>query len=333
MDRPGSKSLEEYRCVCCLFDRARFLHTLTRDGEGHRGRFDLWRCSRCGFIQLRPQPDEATLRQYYDAETYYAYRELSSRQLSAPPYAKGGGGYLIRRWVMETAACSGRPHTWRDHVSSVPAAMLRRRLVGGLPTHPPNGPLLDIGCGDGLFLAELKRLGWTVSGIEMDAGAVQAAQRHGLDVRQGTVEALPFSQGSFAVIRMWHVLEHVRDPRVAIANARRLLQPNGELIIGIPNVSSFYRWLFGPRWFGWDLPRHLSHFSPTAIRHLLASQGFRVTSLRSSSVGTGYRSMITTYPRLTHFGLQCALALLDLPMDWIGFGDGLDITAVPANSH
>jgi len=187
---------------------------------------------------------------------------------------------------------------------------------------------LDIGCGDGVFLFELQRLGWAASGVEMDASAVQAARRQGLDARQATVEDLPFPPGSFAIVRMWHVLEHVRDPRAALTNARRLLRPGGELILGVPNVSSLYRWCFGPRWSGWDLPRHLGHFSPRTLMRLLRETGFTVVSIRSDSVGTGAGSLAALWPWCNHPVIRYPLIFLDLPLDLLGLGDALEVIAV-----
>ncbi len=319
----------KYQCGCCLSDRATPFVTIPRDGEGRMASFTLWQCHGCGFIQLWPQPDDVTLAAYYNADTYYAYRELSIRETTTRLTFHDSLRHYIQRLIMETSSCSMRPKAWRDRWRAVLAAPIRRRF-GGVPSHKPTGPLLDIGCGDGIFLYELQRLGWTAEGMEMDPRAVEAARRFGIKVRQGTIDAIPFPPASFAIVRMWHVLEHVRDPRTALRNVRRLLRPGGELIIGIPNVAGLYRWCFGRRWSAWDLPRHLSHFSPTTIRRALESEGFRLVSLRCSSVGTGSGSMTTLWPWLNHPIVRYPMVLLDIPLDLLGVGDALEVVAVVA---
>lgn len=316
-----------YHCGCCGGLEATRCVALRKDGEGRPGEFALWRCQTCGFIQLWPQPEEATLAAYYNSGTYYAYQELSTREATTRLTVHDWLRHSIQRLIMETSPCSMRPKTWRDRWRAVLAAPIRRRF-GGVPAHQPTGPLLDLGCGDGMFLYELQRLGWTVAGMEMDERAVEAARRFGIEVRQGTTDAIPFPPESFSVVRMWHVLEHVRDPRTAVRNARRILRPGGELIIGVPNVACLYRWCFGPRWSGWDLPRHLSHFSPKTIRRLLEAEGFQIRALHCSSVSTGSGSVTALCPWLNHPVVRYPLVLLDIPWDLLGIGDALEVVAV-----
>ena len=315
-----------YRCGCCQQTERRHVMTVRRDGEGRPAQFDLWTCQACGFIQLWPQPDDATLASYYNSHAYYSYHELSTRETARRLSFHDWLRHRIQRLSMETAGCSATPQSWDDRIRSLLCAPLRQRFAG-MPRHSPTGPLLDIGCGDGLFLYELRRLGWTVAGLEMDAQAAVAARQYGLDVRDGVVEAPPFPHTSFSVVRMWHVLEHVRNPQLVLAAARRLLMPGGELILGIPNADGLYRQCFGRRWAGWDLPRHLGHFSPRTIRQLLEHEGFRVTLLRCSSVGTGAASLVTVHPWFNHPAIRYPLVLVDLLLDLLGLGDALEVIA------
>src|SRR3989338_10254335 len=152
----------QYQCGCCLSDRATPFVTIPRDGEGRTASFTLWQCRGCGLIQLWPQPDDATLAAYYRSETYYAYQELSTRETATRLTLHDSLRHYIRRLIMETSPCSMRPKAWRDRWRAVLAAPIRRRF-SGVPSHKPAGPLLDIGCGDGIFLYELQRSGWTLA--------------------------------------------------------------------------------------------------------------------------------------------------------------------------
>ena len=156
----------------------------------------------------------------------------------------------------------------------------------------------------------------------MDEQAVQNARRHELDVRLGTIDNIPFPSGSSAVVRMWHDLEHLRNPQAALAAVRRLLRPGGEVIRGVPKTSCVSRWCFGEHWCG------LHHFTKRTIRHLLKEAGFNVLAVRCHSVGTSYYSFATRYPRLTHPLIRGVFVLADGPIDLLGLGDSLDVRAV-----
>ncbi len=73
---------------------------------------------------------------------------------------------------------------------------------------------------------------------------------------------------------MWHSLEHVHHPLAILRAAYRLLIPGGKLIVATPNIESIPFRVFGRSWFGLDLPRHLTHFTPTTLGAMLQTAGF-----------------------------------------------------------
>jgi hypothetical protein len=79
---------------------------------------------------------------------------------------------------------------------------------------------------------------------------------------------------------MWHSLEHVHDPVGILREAFKLLVPGGKLVVATPNIAGWpFQW-FGESWFGLDLPRHLTHFTPETLSSALTAAGFRVESVR-----------------------------------------------------
>jgi SAM-dependent methyltransferase len=79
---------------------------------------------------------------------------------------------------------------------------------------------------------------------------------------------------------MWQSLEHVHDPLEVLQEAHRLLVPGGRIWIAVPNIDSLpYRW-FGAAWFGLDLPRHLTHFTPWTLHLMLEQAEFRVSPVQ-----------------------------------------------------
>lgn len=145
----------------------------------------------------------------------------------------------------------------------------RRALLG----RPP-GTVLDVGCGDGDFLASLKRRGWAVQGTEFSAAACARARQRGVAVHHGDLASAALPSGAFDVVTLWHVLEHLPEPGLELGEARRLLRDDGLLVIEVPNSASPTVRLCRERWFPLDVPRHLQHFTPATLDRLLRQSGF-----------------------------------------------------------
>jgi SAM-dependent methyltransferase len=127
----------------------------------------------------------------------------------------------------------------------------------------------------------MRDLGWRVVGVEPSADAVRTArERLGLDVREGTLEQAALPAGSADVVTMRMVLEHVPDPRRVLAEAHRIMRPGGRILLSVPNAGSLEARAFGPRWFAWELPRHLSHFDPGSLGRMLRQAGFEGIRVR-----------------------------------------------------
>jgi SAM-dependent methyltransferase len=144
------------------------------------------------------------------------------------------------------------------------------RELEGLPT----GRLLDVGAGKGHFLAAARGRGWDVVGVELsEASARRARATYGLEMLVGDVLEIELA-GSFDVITLWHVLEHVADPGALLDRVRGLLAPGGRLVVSVPNNRSFQARLFGEHWFHIDEANHLFHFTPRSLAMLLLRRGF-----------------------------------------------------------
>ena len=126
---------------------------------------------------------------------------------------------------------------------------------------------------------ECKNQNWDILGIEPNDKAKGIALGKGIKFGD-TIEKL--ESNSFDVITMWHVLEHVPDPVQQIKELKRLLKPNGTIIIAVPNFNSYDAKLYGDFWAAYDVPRHLWHYSKTSIQKLFES----FTKLLSFSVSS-----------------------------------------------
>jgi SAM-dependent methyltransferase len=141
---------------------------------------------------------------------------------------------------------------------------------------PARGRVLDVGCGRGLLLRAFQRHGWEVRGTEFSDGAARYPREMlGLTVDVGSLEDLALPAAHFDAVTLWHVLEHVPDPRVTLAEAHRLLKPGGALLVGVPNFGGWEARFARGRWFHLDVPRHLTHLTRATLTQALTAAGFR----------------------------------------------------------
>lgn len=246
--------------------------------------FAVVRCADCGLAYTNPRPTERTIGRFYPAD-YHPHRRPRKMQQSR------------RAWPF-WARLLGRPCAERR---------------GSLPWPAP-GRLLDFGCGAGRFLKTMADQGWQVTGLDAAVGAVnQVRDEHGLSALVGSLPHPDLRLGSFDVVTMWHSLEHVHKPLAILRAAYELLVPGGKLIVATPNIDSLPFRLFGRSWFGLDLPRHLTHFTPVTLAAMLHTAGFRPEPVRLVRHSDWLRSS-AKLARARHEGGPLAHALTFKPI-------------------
>lgn len=156
--------------------------------------------------------------------------------------------------------------------------------------HSNQGALLDIGAGTGEFLSVAKNNGWNVTGIEPSSKAKAIAENKGVSFVPN-LDSIP-SQ-SFDVITMWHVLEHVPDLDHQINELKRIVKPNGTIIIAVPNFNSFDAKHYGKFWAAFDVPIHFWHFSKTAIQKLFREKNLNLIDVLPMKFDSFYVSLLS----------------------------------------
>src|SRR4029434_5588508 len=222
--------------------------------------FRIIECRQCRLIRLFPLPDAGELRAYYPDDYWFTPEAETVDHLEE----------LYRRLVL------------RDHLNFVCHA---------LGSSQADGPVLDVGCGGGLFLRMLAERGYRVAGLDFSLGAARVAWRgNAVPVVCGTLSNAPLAPNSCAGVTMFHVLEHVDDPQSYLAAAHGLLKAGGRVILQVPNAACWQFRLLGKKWSGLDVPRHLWNFRPRNLDLLLERSGFEVVrrkyfSLRDNPAG------------------------------------------------
>jgi SAM-dependent methyltransferase len=240
---------------------------------GLPGLFPIVQCRKCSLLFINPQPEEKELKAYYP-KAYYSTGTIRYREYS-----------WLRKRVLEEyfgyrhSTNSSKSLRYFKKILFIP---LRARYRNAIP-FIPGGRLLDIGCGNGTELYKLKAMGWKTYGVELDEEAASKAKSLGLEVFTGNLFGADYPDHYFHVVRMSFVLEHLPNPKETLQEIKRILLPYGRLYISIHNARSLNYWLFGERWYSFDVPRHLFSFSPKTIKRLLSSLDLRVKAIQFDS--------------------------------------------------
>ena len=217
------------------------------DHSVSKEKFELIENLEFGMLVTTPQPHTSDLAKYYETEEYISHTD-TKRNLFEKVY------HLVRTYAI-------------------------KKKVALLNKEQSKGSLLDIGCGTGDFLAAAKNNGWNVTGIEPNDKARDIANSKTDNSVFNILKLETLPSESFDVISLWHVFEHLPELENHIKVFKKLLKPNGSLIIAVPNHNSFDATYYKEFWAAYDVPRHLWHFSQNSIKNLFGK--FQMTLIKT----------------------------------------------------
>jgi len=230
-----------------------------KDHSVSKENFELLLDEELQLLKTHPQPELSALGKYYESDDYISHTD-AKRSLFEKLY------HLVKSYSL-------------------------KKKVGIINSyHPEKGSLLDIGAGTGDFLVTAKTAGWQITGIEPNENAKKLAISKGISF-QNTIESIENQQ--FDVITMWHVMEHVPDVTHQIKELKRLLKPNGTIIIAVPNYKSYDAKHYGIFWAAYDVPRHLWHFSKTSIEKLVSRENMKLIKTLPMIFDSFYVSLLS----------------------------------------
>ncbi len=210
--------------------------------DRHGGRLKTDMCRGCGHVFTNPQPTQDELDAYYGQNYRADYKKVTTPKLK---------------------------HVYR-------AGLRAMERLDRLQAHvKPDAMVLDVGAGGGEFVYLLTRMGYSAKGLEPNEGyAAHARAAYDIDIAIGTIEGNLPESGTWDVITLHHVLEHLADPIRVLRSLAAGLVERGRIIVEVPNAEARYH--APKRRFHFA---HLHTFSADGLHLAAAKAGMRVTDL------------------------------------------------------
>jgi ubiquinone/menaquinone biosynthesis C-methylase UbiE len=236
--------MKEMVCILCHSSERRLVCSGTdRDSTLDNRVYYLYQCCVCGLVYLSPRPDTLEEIEEIYPSTYESY--------------------VIKRRIF---AMIMRKVAWRSEIAEIIART------------SPNSNIIEIGASTGEFLYELHKNGRCfLTGVEINSKIANIArERYNLNFLVGQLEKLSLPERSFDMVIMRHVLEHLPDPVLAMKIVADILKPGGYCIITIPNIDSHTSRIFGPDWYGYQIPRHFFLFPQHTLTRIFEIAGLHI---------------------------------------------------------
>jgi ubiquinone/menaquinone biosynthesis C-methylase UbiE len=242
--------METVSCLVCrshawvpAVESQDFLHHLP-------GTFTVARCQACGFMATNPRPDAEEIRAYYPEE-YGPY------QLNQERVAKHVGFRKRFPFLYQLV---------EPHIFVVAKEGEADRELN----------ILEIGCGAGNFLYELKLRfpRWHLSGTDFSQASIERLQQEGIAAYVSDLRTLREADRSQDVVYGFMIIEHLHFLEETLAEVQRVLKDDGHFVVAVPNIASWQFRLFGRFAYILHLPAHLYHFTEATLTTIMERNGF-----------------------------------------------------------
>ena len=229
-------------CNFCGVDDATIVY-----GPGMAQKSQIVRCNRCGLMYASPRakdPDHVEITTYdptWDA-TIHQPQRFAKERIQVRDYAR------------------------------------TRALLNRL--YPDRGKLLEIGSGYGFLLAEFKKDGWDVRGVEPNGFCCRyTRETHGIEAFSCILEDAGIADQSVDVVLLNHVIEHMDDPLSTLREINRVLKLNGHFVVETPRYDTLMFKLFGRRERSLNCDGHIYFFTTQTLQNFYQAAGFQLVEL------------------------------------------------------
>jgi 2-polyprenyl-3-methyl-5-hydroxy-6-metoxy-1,4-benzoquinol methylase len=245
-------------CPYCS-SAATLLKLKSKDYFNSQEPFDIYQCHNCQVAFTHPQPAVSSLSKYYESNSYVSHSSKATSLVDSV--------YLLaRRFSLR----------WKLKI---------------IEKIKQTGSILDYGCGTGDFLAMCKANGWKIDGVETSKKARPIATQH---VGKQIVENLEGCLETYDIITLWHVLEHVAEPKKALQSLTSKLKEQGHILIAVPNLNSYDAEYYKEFWAAYDVPRHLWHMSQQSMQTILLDAGLKLKKVIPLKLDAYYISLLSS---------------------------------------
>ena len=215
-----------------------------------------------GVLKTTPTPNPEDLKKYYHPSRYDSY-------ISVPKTATEKIYVFVRK------------------IRTLKKLKKILRILNGC------GALLDYGCGTGDFLLKGKEAGLCAAGVEPSQEARMAAIVKTKSKVFKSKEEAEADSNKYDVITLWHSLEHVLDLKQTVLFLKNKLNPEGKIIVAVPNHKSFDAKHYKDKWAAYDVPRHIWHFDQASIEKVFNRLGLVLTEKERSFWDAFYVSILS----------------------------------------
>jgi 2-polyprenyl-3-methyl-5-hydroxy-6-metoxy-1,4-benzoquinol methylase len=249
-------------CPCCNSEMLQS-HLTCTDYTVSNEKFDIVVCKNCTAAFTQNVPNQTNIGKYYQSTNYISHSDTSE-------------GIVSKIY-----------HRVRNLTLKSKLSIVKKY------THLQRGSVLDIGAGTGAFSHTMKMASWEVTALEPDEIArSNAKNKYGL-VLQSPEVLFNLPENNFDAITLWHVLEHIHTLQAYFTQFYKVLNKQGKLFIAVPNYTSYDAQYYQQHWAGYDVPRHLYHFSPKSIEMLAQKNGFKVKAIQPMWFDSTYVALLS----------------------------------------
>jgi SAM-dependent methyltransferase len=249
LSAPDLSSFEHVPCYYCGSHSSREYLTAQDDLTGKPGDFRFVTCRHCGLVFQNPRLDVERIKDYYDEE-YIAHRKK-------------------KNWGILT----GFFNYVMDNLDRQKDRIVRRYIALGRGSE-----VLDVGCGAGTYLGKVRTLhGAVVTGVDFkDMSRCPGFEE--IEFHCGLFYEQALEQDRFDLVTMWHFLEHDYDPIRSLQHARRVMKPEGRLVVEVPRLDSLTFRLYRGRWPGLQAPQHTALYTREMLLKIVAKAGLETVN-------------------------------------------------------